>query len=228
VGYQYQPLGQKKFPLRAGNTVRPRTEVNMKSRMVKLALAVAVLFLLSSASFAQAPYWGQHDRDDRWSNWGYQNGNEPYERGVHDGREDREHNRGWHPRNQGQKYLNGYRAGYGRDGGGWQGRRNDHDADDNGPYRGGYNNGQYGNVPYGNNNNAQSVAYNNGFQEGLGYGAADKNNRHSYRPTYSRTYQNGTHGYNSSMGSQTAYKHAYQDGFRAGYDRGFNGGGYRR
>lgn len=202
----------------------------MISRMIKIGLAVAVFFLMSGASFAQGPWWGQRDRDH--DAWQYQNnGHEKqYDRGLSDGRSDREHGRGWHPRNQGRAYVEGYRAGFGHNGGGWQGRRNDHDADDG--YRGG--NGGYrgpSNVPYGGGyggNNAQGAAYNNGFQEGVRYGAADKNNGHSNRPTYSSTYQKGTNGYNSSMGSETAYKHSFQDGFRAGYDRGYNGGGYRR
>lgn len=235
AGYQHQPLSQLKFPLRAGNSVPHRLEVNMTSRITKVALAVAVFFLMTSASFAQAPWWGQRDRDDRWGNWGYQNGRDnAYERGVRDGREDRARNRNWHPRNQGQAYLNGYRAGYGRIGGGWQGRRNDNDRDDDyrGTYRGPY--GPYGgNNPYGGyggygGNDVQSLAYNSGYQHGLGYGQADRNNGHSYRPTYSSTYQNGTNGYNSSMGSQTAYKNAFRQGYQAGYNSGYYGGGGRR
>jgi hypothetical protein len=198
-------------------------------RITKVALALAVFFLMTSASFAQAPGWGQRDRDDRWGNWGYQNGRDNvYERGVRDGRDDRAHNRNWHPRNQGQAYLNGYRAGYGTNGGGWQGRRDgDHDRDDR--YRG--NNGPYGgNNPYGGYgaNNAQQVAYNNGYQTGLSYGTTDRNTGHSNRPTYSSMYQNGTNGYNSSMGNKSAYKAAFQQGFMAGYERGYNGGGVRR
>lgn len=195
----------------------------MKSVTLKVALAMAVFFLMSGASFAQAPYWGQRNSDG----WHYQgNAQVPYDRGLRDGREDRERNRGWHPRNNGKPYLEGYRAGYGSDGGARR-DRDDRGRDDKG-YRGGYGTGQYGNPPYRGGNNAQTVAYNNGFQEGVGYGQSDKNGGHSFRPTYSSTFKNGTNGYNSSYGSQTAYKHAFQDGFRAGYDRGYNGGGYRR
>jgi hypothetical protein len=197
----------------------------MTFRIMKVALAVAVFFLMTSASFAQAPWW-QGNGNDRWGNWGYQNGqNEPYERGVRDGREDRARNRSWHPRNEGQAYLNGYRAGYGQNGGGWQGRNNGNYGNP-GPYRNP--NGPYGgNNPYGGygGNNVSSLAYNNGYQNGLNYGAADRNNGHSYRPTYSSTYQNGTSGYNSSMGSQTAYKNAFRQGYQAGYQRGYGGGG---
>lgn len=192
----------------------------MASRIMKVAFAVAVLFLLTSASFAQAPGW-QRNGDDRWSNWGYQEGREnAYERGVRDGREDRERHRSWHPRNQGQAYLNGYRAGFGE-------RRGE-----GGPYRGpvgpGGPGGPYGpSNPYGRGDNISRLAYDNGYQNGLGYGEADRNNGHSYRPTYSSTYQNGTKGYNSSMGSETAYKQAFRQGYQAGYDRGYNRGGRR-
>ncbi|MBZ5628504.1 MAG: hypothetical protein LAO06_06510 [Acidobacteriia bacterium] len=182
----------------------------MRSRItMTVVLAAAVFFLMSGASFAQGWQWGQGE------GWHFQGHSDAaYDRGVRDGRYDREHGRGWHPHNDGQAYLNGYRAGYGRDGGSPGRDRND---------------GYRGSGPYGpGGNNAQSVAYNNGFREGVGYGQSDRNNGHSYRPTYSSTYQNGHSGYNSSYGSQTAYKHAFQDGFRAGYDRGYNGGGVRR
>ena len=188
-------------------------------RITKVALAVAVFFLMTSAGFAQAPGW-QNDRDNRWGNWGYQSGRDnAYDRGVRDGREDRERRRAWHPRNQGQAYLNGYRAGYGTDGGGWQGRR-DHDRDD-----------RYGgNNPYGGYgaNHPQRVAYNNGYQTGMSYGTTDRNTGHSNRPTYSSMYRNGTNGYNSSMGDKQAYRSAFQQGFMAGYERGYTGGGVRR
>ncbi len=194
----------------------------MTSRITKVALTVAVFFLMTSASFAQAPWW-QSDRDNRWGNWGYQNGRDnAYDRGVRDGREDREHRRSWHPRNQGQAYLNGYRAGFGTNEG-YRGGNN------SGPYRGP--SGPYGgNNPYGGYgaNDPSSIGYRNGYSTGQSYGAADRNNGHSYRPTYSSTYQNGTSGYNSSMGSQTAYKNAFRNGYRAGYDAGYNGRGGRR
>ncbi len=218
----------------------------MKSKLMLAASAVALFFLMTGTGLAQAPWWQQRD-GDRWGNWGYQgNAQVPYDRGFRDGRDDREHGRGWHPRNNGKPYMDGYRAGYGSNVGGKHGR-NDHDADDtyrngpyrngpygNGPYNGPYNNGQYGNYPYGNGpngnyDNTGRIAYNNGYKAGMDYGRADKSSGHSYRPTYSDMYKRGTNGYNSGMGSQTAYKHAFQDGYRVGYDRAYNGGGnYRR
>lgn len=199
----------------------------MTSRITKVALAVAVFFLTTSASFAQAPWW-QGNGNDRWGNWGYQNGRDnAYDRGVRDGREDREHRRSWHPRNQGQAYLNGYRAGFGQNGGGWQGRR-DNDDYRGGPYRNP--NGTYGNYPYGGRggNNAQSLAYNNGYQEGLGYGTRDRSAGRRSTPTDSGVYHDATRGYNSSYGDRTAYRLAFRQGFQAGYQRGYYGGGGRR
>ena len=227
----------------------------MTSRIMKLALAVSVFFLMTGAGFAQDPGRGQRDRDGRHDQGKAQAHND---RGGRHGRAEQERGRDWHPGNNDHSY-------------GWQGRRdNDHDRDDRyrgnnrvyrypngtysqgpysgyrypngtygqGPYSGyyggyGYPNGTYRQGPYGGygnygGNNAQSVAYNNGFREGVGYGQSDRNNGHSYRPSYSSTYQNGHNGYNSSYGSQMAYKRAYQDGFRAGYDRGYNSGGGRR
>jgi hypothetical protein len=190
----------------------------MKSRLMKLALAVAALFVMCGASLAQSPSWGQQRDHDGY--WGYQNRDrdrdgvdDRYEVGVRDGRSDREHHRAWNPRHPGAAYMNGYRAGYGT---GWQGGRNDNDRGRD--YR-----GPYGNVPggYGNQN---KLAYNNGYQQGLRYGEEDRRTGHSNRPTYSSTYQNGSSGYSSSYGSKSDYKHAFQDGFRAGYERGYNSG----
>ena len=188
----------------------------MKSRLMKVALAVAALFVMSGVSLAQSPWWWQRDRD---GHWGYQDRdrdgiNDRYEHGLRDGRSDREHHRAWHPRNDNAAYMNGYRAGYGRD---W--RQGDDDRWRN-------NRGPYGNGPYA-NQNVQKLAYDNGYQQGLRYGQTDRNTGHSNRPTSSGTYKNGSSGYNSTYGSKSEYKHAFQDGFRAGYERGYYGG-FRR
>jgi hypothetical protein len=191
----------------------------MTSKITKVALALALFFLMTSAGFAQAPWWQGND-NNRWGRRGYQNGRDnAYDRGVRDGREDRDRHRGFHPRNQGQAYINGYRAGYGAE---VDGRRDDHDRDDR--YRGNY--GPYGgNNPYGGRgaNNVQGVAYNNGYQQGLSYGTTDRNTGHSNRPTYSSMYQNATNGYNSTMGDKLTYRRAFQQGFMAGYERGYSG-----
>jgi hypothetical protein len=193
-------------------------------RTTKVALALAVFFLMTSASFAQAPWWGQRDRG-----WGYQNDRDrrEYDHGYRDGANDREHGRSWHPRHNERDYMNGYRAGFGRNGGGWQGRRNDHDGDEG--YRGGNNGGPYGNYPYGGRggDNAQSVAYNNGYQEGLSYGERDRSSGRRSTPVDSGVYHDATRGYNPAYGDRTAYRLAFRQGYVAGYQRGYNGGGRR-
>lgn len=132
--------------------------------------------------------------------------NPNYQLGLKHGQEDHGANRArqyrMHPKNEVDRRA--YEWGYDQ---GYQGH---------GAYQ-----GQYGNRPYG-QNNTERVAYQNGFQEGLRYGEADRNNGHSNRPTYSSTYQKGTSGYNSSYGGETAYKNAFRQGYQAGYEQGYN------
>ena len=186
-------------------------------RLTKVALALAVFFLMTGAGFAQAPVWQGNGNNGYW---GYQNGRDnAYERGVRDGRKDREHGRSWHPRNQGQAYLNGYRAGFGADEAG--GRRDrDHDRDD----RSRGNDEAYG--PYGGHaaNHPQRVAYSMGYQSGLSWGQADQSSGRGSTPTGSREYKDGSMGYNSSYGDRWAYGNAFRQGYIAGYERGYSGG----
>ena len=156
----------------------------------------------------------QHDKHEDNAN----NDNSHYQQGWQHGQEDRanKHARAYrvHPGNDADRRA--YEAGYDHGYTGQYGQNSQYGR----PYRIGP-----GHRPWG--NNFQNVAYNNGFQEGLGYGQSDRNNGHSNRPTYSSTYKKGTNGYNYSYGSQTAYKNAFQEGFRAGYAQGYNEG-YRR
>jgi hypothetical protein len=184
----------------------------MNSRVMKVALAVAASLVMCGTALAQAPWSWDRDQD-RVGRWSYQERHdEQYDKGLRDGRSDREHRRAWHPRHGNQAYMNGYRAGYGP---GWRG---DHDRDDgwrngpNGVYRG---------------RDVQQIAYNNGYQEGIRIGHNDRNAGRRYRPTNSREYKHGDSGYNSAYGNKGMYRNSFQDGFRAGYDRGFNGG-FRR
>ena len=201
-----------------------KSEVRMKSRTMKVALAIAAFFLMCGASFAQSPWWGQNRGP--YGNWGYQDRNrdgrdDRYERGLRDGRSDREHHRAWHPRDGNAAYMNGYRAGYGTNSGGWQGRRdNDRDRD---VYRGP--NAPYPNGPYGGPGvgNTGRVAYNNGYQEGLRYGQNDRSAGRRYTPTSSGVYSDATRGYNSSYGDKTSYRLQFRNGYQAGYQRGFYG-----
>ena len=206
-------------------------------RVTKVALALAVFFLMTGAGFAQAPWWQGNGNNGYW---GYQNGRDnAYERGVRDGRKDREHGRSWHPRNQGQAYLNGYRAGYGTYGG-YRGGNNPYGGYGGnypyggyggnypyGGYGGNYPYGGYGgNYPYGGygGNDVGSLAYNNGYREGLGYGERDRSSGRRPTPTDSGVYRDATSGYNSSYGDRSSYRITFRQGFVAGYQRGYNGG----
>ncbi len=184
-------------------------------KLTKVALAVTALFLFCGISVAQRDWRWQRDRDHDSYN---QQDNKSYQHGLRDGQNDRSHNRGPHPRHDDRAYREGYRAGYGQQSGVWRGRDrrdNDHDADDR--YRG----NRRGTGPYGQQNN-QNLAYNNGYQEGLRYGQADRG-QHSYRPTYSDNYKHGETGYIASYGDKNVYRQNFQQGFKAGYDRGYYG-----
>ena len=202
-------------------------------------MVAALMFLLCGIGSAQT--WGQ--RDNRWG-WQNRQDQKEYEHGMRDGQNDRSHNRSWHPRHNERDYMAGYRAGFGSDRGYGRGGRDgdgDHDRDDRRPsrdnsgyypntgnYPNRYPNGQYPNGQYG-NGNIQQIGYQNGFQQGLHYGAEDRNTGHSNRPDYSSTYRNGSNGYNPSYGDKMTYKRAFQEGFRAGYAQAYEGrGGYRR
>ena len=224
----------------------------MQTKM-KLAIAASLVLMLCGASFAQEqdhnrvyPKGSRDGQNDRARNHSYRAPDRHQDRYHGNGQYDRYPNRPYvgsgngtyahspyYGNGQYGSYPNVPYGGYGNGtygyspyyGNGQYGRY------PNGPYGGyggTYGNGGYGTYgQYGNyGGNAQSVAYNQGYQTGLSYGAADRNNGHSYRPTYSSTYQHGTSGYNSSMGSQTAYKNAFRQGYQAGYQRGYGGGGY--
>ncbi|MBZ5568911.1 MAG: hypothetical protein LAN64_13805 [Acidobacteriia bacterium] len=195
-------------------------KLNLRHAMwaVALAFTVAVLSAPKFAAAYQSEQGLEHSRghDKNKNNANQDNPN--YQRGWQHGQEDRinKHARAYrvHPDNDADRRA--YEAGYDQGYTGRYGQNSQYGR----PYRIGP-----GHRPFG--DNIQNGAYNNGFQEGLGYGQADRNNGHSNRPTYSSTYQKGTNGYNSSYGSQTAYKNAFREGYKAGYAQGYNEG-YRR
>lgn len=196
----------------------------MKSRTMKVALAVTAFLLMCGAGYAQNPWWWHNGN----GNQGYQDRDrdgrdDRYERGLRDGRGDREHHRAWHPRDGNAAYMNGYRAGFGYNAG-VQGRR---DPNYRGPYNNGpYNNGPYNNGPSGNvpgNQSANRVAYNNGYQSGLSYGQGDRGKGKRYEPTGSGVYQDGDRGYSSYYGDKSLYKSSFRQGYLAGYQRGYYG-----
>ena len=87
----------------------------------------------------------------------------------------------------------------------------------------GYPNGG-SNRGYGNN----SVAYDNGYRDGLEKGREYALDRDSFDPVRHNWYRSGNRGYNSRYGSRDDYKLVYRDGFEAGYQQAYrqNGGNY--
>jgi hypothetical protein len=74
----------------------------------------------------------------------------------------------------------------------------------------------------------QSVAYDNGFNDGLAEGRKDGRDRNRFDPERESRYRSADHGYNSRYGSKDEYKNVYRDGFREGYDRGYRDMTYAR
>lgn len=178
------------------------------TRTMKVALGVGLLMLLCAAAFADGDDYrrGDGDRDGGYyavNHEAYEH-NRLYQQGLRDGREDREHGRGffirdrrWDDRGDRDAYVAGYREGFGLYG----------DRDD----------AYYG-------RRYQSQAYNFGFQDGARIGARDRNGGHSFRPTNGDRYDDADRGYNSSFGSKDAYRNAYRSGYVAGYEQGYRRG----
>lgn len=187
-------------------------------RLMKVALTATALLLFCGISFAQSDWrWQQRDNRGVWDT----NHSKEYEHGLRDGRNDREHNRRAHPRHNDREYMRGYRAGFGS--GNW---RDDHDSDrDRDHARDRDNDARRGPGPgsYGQPQNVQRVAYDNGFREGLRVGEGDRAGRKGYRCTTSDLYKHGTAGYVSSYGDQNVYRQNFQQGYRTGYDRAYYG-----
>ena len=90
-----------------------------------------------------------------------------------------------------------------------------------------------GNYPYGTNDRygypngsnrgygTNSVAYDNGYRDGLEKGREDAGDRNSYDPVRHSWYRSGNRGYNGRYGTRDDYKLVYRDGFEAGYDQAY-------
>ena len=141
--------------------------------------------------------------------------NSHYQQGWQHGQEDRanKHARRYREHFDNDADRRAYELGYNQGYTGQYGQNSQYGR----PYRPGP-----GHRPYG--GNFQNVAYNNGFQEGLGYGQTDRTTGHSNRPTYSSTYKKGIAGYDYSYGDRTEYRNVFQEGFRAGFAQGYNHG----
>ena len=71
-----------------------------------------------------------------------------------------------------------------------------------------------------------SVAYDNGYRDGMEKGREDARDRDEYDPVRHGRYRDADRGYDKRYGTKTDYKLAYRNGFEAGYDAGYGGNGY--
>jgi hypothetical protein len=74
----------------------------------------------------------------------------------------------------------------------------------------------------------QSIAYDNGFNDGVAEGRKDGQDRNRFDPERESRYRSADRGYNSRYGSKDEYKSVYRDGFREGYERGYRDMTYAR
>jgi hypothetical protein len=66
-----------------------------------------------------------------------------------------------------------------------------------------------------------SVAFDNGYRDGLDKGREDAGDRDSFDPVRHSRYRSADRGYNSRYGTKEQYKLTYRDGFEAGYAEGY-------
>ena len=66
-----------------------------------------------------------------------------------------------------------------------------------------------------------SVAYDNGFRDGLEKGREDVRDNDSFDPVRHSRYRSADHGYDQRYGTKEQYKLTYRDGFEAGYQQGY-------
>jgi hypothetical protein len=64
-------------------------------------------------------------------------------------------------------------------------------------------------------------AVNYGYEQGIQYGRADRQDRAAYNYRDSYAYQDANYGYNGNYVSQSDYNAYFREGFRRGYDDGF-------
>jgi hypothetical protein len=73
-----------------------------------------------------------------------------------------------------------------------------------------------------------SIAFDNGYNDGLDKGREDFSDRDSYDPNRHRWYRNADRGYEGRYGRKDEYRDVYREGFLAGYNQAYRGSGSRR
>lgn len=92
------------------------------------------------------------------------------------------------------------------------------------PYQGNCANGFFDRDDYGNRgwHDAQRMAEQYGYQDGLNDGTGDFNNHHSFRPTHGGNYKHADRGYDRRFGDKDRYRDAYRRAYARGYQEGYN------
>jgi hypothetical protein len=72
-----------------------------------------------------------------------------------------------------------------------------------------------------------SIAFDNGYNDGLDKGREDARDRDSYDPNRHRWYRNADRGYEGRYGRKDDYREGYREGFLAGYNQSFRYSGSR-
>jgi hypothetical protein len=201
----------------------------MKARNFVLAAAMGLITILSLPAFAQYDRDGDGSyswRQDDHRGWGWQNGRDDddnrgyygnnsgaYRDGYQDGLRDRRDGRNWSMRNNRYRdrddrdaYSRGYAEGYrsdgdrgGRGGWGWNGG--------NGAYY----------------SNAYKFGQRSGYQDGLRFGAHDRQHGIPFRATRTQEYRDGDHYYKGSYGDKNQYRNGYRQAFLDAYRQGYYG-----
>ena len=73
-----------------------------------------------------------------------------------------------------------------------------------------------------------SIAFDNGYNDGLDKGREDARDRDSYDPNRHRWYRNADRGYEGRYGRKDDYREVYRDGFLSGYNQAYRGSPSRR
>ena len=185
-------------------------KLNIRKAIGIFALAVAVTaFVTPKLAAAQSQQDQSRDQANRNDNAN----NLMYQQGLNHGQADRVSNQAHQyrlqPNNADDRraYESGYDQGYqnSRDANPDFSRQNAHNATRSEPN--------------------DTVASQNGFQDGANDGLQDRQGGHSSRATKRHNYKEGDRGYSSSFGSKDQFKAQYRQAYIQGYEKGYNSQG---
>lgn len=71
---------------------------------------------------------------------------------------------------------------------------------------------------------SQSIAYSNGYREGIDHGQRDARAGRDYAIEHDNTYRRADEGYKRQYGDRDMYRQTFRQGYVAGYNEGYYGG----